>query len=436
MIVLVTLGWVGDLSADVSKPLLLCGIATCLLVLLPLAWVSAQAVMHRQQRRHLVRARVQRLAHNVDLAGTRHHTRRSDKPGWNGWRSFCIDRKIKECEGCHSFYLVACDGKPLSYFQPGQYLTFSLPLPDADKPVVRCYSLSDAPGKDHYRCSIKKVPAPSEGIPAGRASGHFNDHIQVGDIVAVKAPRGSFCLDLEKTEPVVLLAGGIGITPVLSMFNTIVAEGQERETHLFLGVRNSRDHLFRDHLEPFRRGNRNARVYISYSRPLPTDKLGRDYDFAGRISARLLEQVLPSHNYNYYLCGPQGFMDALVTGLERQTVPKQRIHTEAFGGPKKLVRPHRRVADGTAPAPGGPAIKFLRCGRTVPWDPACGTLLDFAAAHGVPIESGCRAGNCGTCVTAIKSGSVQYRAEPDEKPEKGMCLPCVCVPDGPVELDA
>lgn len=454
MIVSVTLGWAGEPSAGVSKPLLLCGIAACLLVLLQLALLSAYAVVYRYQRQNLVRARLNQLAHDVDLARTRHHTVRSGKQGWNGWRNFYIDRKIKECDGCHSFYFVPCDGKQLPCFQPGQYLTFSLPLPDVEKPLVRCYSLSDAPGQDYFRCSIKKVLAPSEGIPAGRASNHFNDHIQVGDTVAAKAPRGGFhldcgsdddCgsrLDMRRTEPVVLLAGGVGITPLLSMFNTIVEEsriveeGRARETHLFLGVRNSRDHLFRDHLEPFRRGNRNARVYICYSRPLPTDELGRDYDFAGRVTVELLEQVLPSHEYDYYMCGPQGFMDALATGLECQSVPKQRIHLEAFGVPKKLVRPHRRNAESTAPEPSGPAIKFVRSGRTVHWDPSCGTLLDFAEAHEVPIESGCRAGNCGTCATAIKSGSVQYSERPDDEPGEGMCLPCVCVPDGPIELDA
>ena len=464
MILSVTLGWVGELSAGVSKPLLFCGIAACLFVLLQLALLSAYAVTHWHQRQNLARARVDQRARDVDLVRTRHHTVRSNKPGWNGWRDLYVDRKIKECEGCHSFYFIPCDGKPLPDFQPGQYLTFSCPVPDADVPVIRCYSLSDAPGKDYYRCCIKKIPAPSERIPAGCASSHFNDHIQVGDVVSAKAPRGAFFLDCgsdvgkgsdmckgsdtAKTSPVVLLAGGVGITPLLSMFNTIVEEGpmveerpkvekgRARETHLFLGVRNSRDHLFRDHLAPYRRGNRNARVYICYSRPLPADKLGRDYDFAGRVTVELLNQVLPSRNYDYYMCGPQGFMDALASGLERHAVPKRRIYREAFGIPKKLVRPHRRGAEDTAPTPDGPEIKFSRSGRTIHWDPSCDTLLDFAEAHEVPIESGCRAGNCGTCATAIKSGSVQYLNQPDEEPEKGMCLPCVCIPDGPVELDA
>ena len=446
MILSVTLGSVGELSASVSKPLLFCGIAACLFVLLQLALLSAYAVTHWHQRQNLARARVDQRARDVDLVRTRHHTVRSNKPGWNGWRDLYVDRKIKECDGCHSFYFIPCDGKPLPVFQPGQYLTFSCPVPNADMPVVRCYSLSDAPGKDYYRCCIKKIPAPSERIPAGCASSYFNDHIQVGDVVAAKAPRGAFRLDrgtdMDETRPVVLLAGGVGITPLLSMFNTIVEQspivegGRAREAHLFLGVRNSRDHLFRDHLAPFRRGNRNARVYIGYSRPLPDDKPGRDYDFAGRVTVDLLNQVLPARNYDYYMCGPQGFMDALATGLERKAVPKQRIHGEAFGVPKKLVRPHRRGAKETAPAPDGPTIKFSRSGRTIHWDPSCDTLLDFAEAHEVPIESGCRAGNCGTCATAIKSGSVQYPNQPDEEPEKGMCLPCVCIPDGPVELDA
>ncbi len=435
MIVSVTLGWAGELSAGISKPLMTCGIAVCLFLLLQLTLLGAYAVLDLWRRRRLVSARLQQLARDVDLARTRHHIAHCSEQGWNGWRKFSIQRKIEECEGFHSFYFVPCDGRQLPPFQPGQYLTFSLALPDTDKPLVRCYSLSAAPGKDYYRCSIKKVASPGAGLPAGRASSLFNDVLQVGDIVAAKAPRGTFCLDMNKAVPIVLLAGGIGITPFVSMLDAVVEEGQARETHLFFGVRNSSEHPFRDHLEPFRRGDQNVRVYIGYSQPLPDDKLDRDYDFSGRITVELLEQVLPCQTYDYYLCGPPAFLDTLAAGLARRGVPKHSIHFESFGSTKKLVKPHRRDADGNGGVSGEPAITFSRSRRTIHWDPAYGTLLDFAEANQVPIESGCRAGNCGTCVTAVISGKVRYPEPPDEEPEQGACLPCVCVPDGPVELD-
>ena len=146
--------------------------------------------------------------------------------GWNGSRKFEIYRKQREVEGVHSFYLAPHDGKNLPPFLPGQFLTFELKIPEQTKSVIRCYSLSDSPNADYYRVTIKKIPPPPDdpdGKP-GLSSSHFNDVLQQGDILDVKAAAGQFHLAPHRDLPIVLIGGGIGITPVLSMLNALCLE--------------------------------------------------------------------------------------------------------------------------------------------------------------------------------------------------------------------
>ena len=153
------------------------------------------------------------------------------KLSWNGFRKFQIISKEQETKDITSFYLAPHDGKELPGFLPGQYLTFQITIPSQPNPVVRCYSLSDSPfHPDRYRVSIKKVPAPRDNptAPPGLISNYFHDSLKEDDIVDVKAPSGHFYLNMTRKTPVVLLAGGVGITPVLSMLNAITEMGSKR----------------------------------------------------------------------------------------------------------------------------------------------------------------------------------------------------------------
>ena len=121
--------------------------------------------------------------------------RRRRSSSWNGYRKFTVTQKSGECEDVYSFYLMPHDRKPLPPYKPGQYLTFNLDIPGRDKPVVRCYSLSDSPTRsDCYRVTIKREKAPPDkpDVPHGVASGFFSDHVKEGDLLNVKAPTGQF----------------------------------------------------------------------------------------------------------------------------------------------------------------------------------------------------------------------------------------------------
>ncbi len=373
----------------------------------------------------------------ADLMAHRKFEQDRAELSWNGFRKFEITRKVPETETVTSFYLQPHDKRPLPGFHPGQFLTFKLDIPGQPKEVIRCYSLSDAPRPDYYRVTIKRLPPPRDkpDAPPGLSSSYFHDQLQEGDILDVKAPSGHFYLDMTKQTPVVLIGGGVGITPVLSMLNAIVESGSKRETWFFLGVRDGRDHVMRDHLATVARENENVHLHVCYSSPGETDVLGRDYHHRGHVGVDLFKELLPSNNYDFYFCGPPPMMDSLFDGLAEWGVPEAHIHFEAFGPAtvKKCQKPAAAAAETAAP---GVQVAFAKSGKAAPWDPAAGSILEFAETLGVAIDFGCRAGNCGTCLTAIKKGEVEYATPPGEMPEAGSCLACISVPKTDIELDA
>ena len=387
----------------------------------------------RQQRITLERLRLQ-------MAETRLRCREVEqiKLVWNGYRKFTVAKKMTECDDVCAFYLKPHDGKALPAFKPGQYLTFQLDIPGRDKPLVRCYSISDSPHHtDYYRVTIKKEKAPKDRpeLPPGAASGYFCDLVKEGDILDAKAPAGHFFLDMAKANPVVLIAGGVGVTPLLCMANAIAASGSKREVWFFFGVRNEREHIHKAELEKLAAETDNIHLHVCYSRPDAHSEKGRDYQHEGRVSLELLKELLPSNNFEYYLCGNGAFMKSITEGLEAWGVPEKDIYFEAFGPAtvKKKVAP---------PSPTETVhlskltVTFSRSGKTARWEPSAGNLLEFAQAQGVRIESGCCAGGCGSCLVAIKSGEVDYLKPPDAEPEVGACLTCICRPKNDLVLDA
>ena len=341
-----------------------------------------------------------------------------------------------------SFYLKPYDEKPLPPFLPGQYLTFQLKIPDQPKPVIRCYSLSDSPTeRDYYRVSIKRLgPSPTEpDAPPGLSSNYFHRQLNEGDILDVKAPAGHFYLDQSSDKPVVLIGGGIGLTPVLSMLNTIVRSGSRRETWFFYGVSNRSDHAMYEHLNAIRKAHDNVRIVVCYSRPSEDCVEGTDYDHAGFVGVDLFKKLLPSNNYQFYICGPPDMMDAVTNALSEWGVPESSVNLEAFGpATVKRNKSSEQVQDAAAAAASGEGIEivFARSNKTLHWKPSDGSILEFAEENGVKLDSGCRAGNCGTCVTAIREGEVSYLSEPGAEPEAGTCLACIAVPKCRLVLDS
>jgi ferredoxin-NADP reductase len=271
----------------------------------------------------------------------------------------------------------------------------------------------------------------------GLVSSFVHDQLQVGELLDVQSPRGEFTLDPKRTTPVVLIAGGIGLTPMLCMLNAIVERGSPREVWLFYGVRNGREVIMRDHLRKLSQARDRFHLRFCFSRPGADEVVGNDYDHGECISLSLLQKELESNNYEFYICGPPAMMSSVTDGLKQWGVPERRIFSEAFGPasvPKKSAPDVPKTAGAATAA--GPKVVFSRSGKTVTWETSAGSLLEFAQANGISISAGCCAGNCGTCETAIRSGTVSYLKEPGWKPQTGTCLVCVATPSADLELDA
>lgn len=410
-----------------------------------IAVVSLQAVMlfvstlsrfSAQRRQQQLAAEV--LEEQLKAAHVHRVLREDSSLTWNGWRKFQVVRKSKECADVMSIYFAPHDRKKMPGFYPGQFLTFQVRIPGMPQPVIRCYSLSDAPKEKYYRISVKRVPASRPEFKPGLVSNYFHDELNEGDIIDLKPPGGVFYLDLASRTPVVLIAGGIGITPVLSMVNALTQRGPlTRETWFFLGVRHGEENFRRDHLKKLASQHENLHIHFCYSDPKPHEKEGVDFHHAARVSADLLKKVLPSNNYDYYLCGPPPFMEAVTKGLRDWGVPDSAVHFEAFGPASVSVKPTVPAAIADAAATGKKVkVTFARSNKEAFWTADIPNLLELAEKNGVSLPSGCRAGNCGTCMTAVKSGKVTYQKPPAFQCEGGSCLTCIGAPTDELVLDA
>lgn len=361
---------------------------------------------------------------------------------WAGWREFrVVQRRFEDAAQSQcSFYLQPVDGQPLPPFKPGQFLTFSLDVEssvggEASRAITRCYSLSDRPDPAHYRVTIKRVPPPADRpeMPPGLSSNHFHDHVHEGAVLRVKAPSGHFFIDPDADAPVVLIGGGIGITPMMSMLRWCQATQPQRTMHLYYGLRNSREHAFKPLLEEIAASHPALRLNVVYSRPADTDTKDHDYQHEGHVDIELLRRTLPHGRHQFYVCGPPAMMQTLVPALASWGVPLGDIHYEAFG-PASVRLPgsaEMAATDGVAIE-----VKFHRSGRTLSWDGRDASLLDFAERHGIEVESGCRSGGCGSCEIRLIAGSVSYEHAPDHDVSPGHCLLCVGRPSSPLGLEA
>ncbi len=409
--------------------LFLAALATYLVTLALREIVTTRAVRATADAERVVLG--ERIA---ELAERRRRDTEKAERTWDGFRKFVVARKEMEATDICSFYLEPHDRRLLPVFMPGQYLTFRLTIPGQSKPVIRCYSLSDAPKAEYFRVTIKRIgppPGKPDGLP-GLASSNFHEEIEVGNILDVKAPAGQFWLEPSDTTPVVLIGGGIGVTPVLSMLQGIVDANARREVWFFYGLRNRTEHVMARHLHGIAAQNPNISLHVCYSDPTAECRPDADYQHAERVSVDLLRRVLPSNAPHFYICGPPPMMQAMVEGLTAWGVPPERIHHEAFG-PASVKSAATSHAPASAEA--SAEIVFSRSGRQCLWD-GRSTLLEMAEANGVRLDFGCRAGNCGTCLTALKAGEIDYPSPPGMTVEAGSCLACVAVPKGKVTLDA
>ncbi|MFP3544298.1 pyridoxamine 5'-phosphate oxidase family protein [Rhizobium sp. SIMBA_035] len=341
----------------------------------------------------------------------------------NNWRRFRIEKAVNESETIRSLTLAPVDGEALIPHVAGQHLPIR--IADGDQQIRRSYTISSAPSDGQYRLSVKRE---------GKASNLLH-RMQPGDEIEARAPGGAFTIEaMERKRPAVLLAAGIGITPILAMLRHVVHEGDRtrhrRPIWLFRSSRTYGERAFDQEIAGLvERANGSVHDIRVLSSPAADD--AGNYDAAGRIDMELLKAHLPFGDYDFYLCGPGAFMQSIHDGLRGLNIAEERIHAEAFG-PSALKRDTlagQPTTPPSVPAATTPAkVIFTQSAKEARWKPGDGSLLEFAEARGLSPAYGCRAGNCGDCRTRIVKGAVSYVSEPSYPVEGGEALICCSVP--------
>ncbi|MCF3944774.1 NO-inducible flavohemoprotein [Oceanobacillus alkalisoli] len=246
--------------------------------------------------------------------------------GWIDYRDFKVMKKVKESNVITSFYLEPADGNPFPGYKAGQYITVKVDIEGEPYTHQRQYSLSCAPDEGMYRISVKREDGTAD-IPAGIVSSYLHEHVEEGNMLSISAPSGEFYLDTEDTRPLVLLSGGVGLTPMMSMLETVIKEQPERKVTYIHAAQNGNVHAMKDRVNEITESHNNVNSYVVYDRPETDDQ----YDKLGHIDTEWLSTILPTTDAAYYFCGPKGFMRAAYKILKEYGVAEEDIHFEIFG---------------------------------------------------------------------------------------------------------
>ncbi len=353
----------------------------------------------------------------------------------DAWRDYRVVRVEDESDVIRSFYLEPADGDGLMSYDPGQFLTIRTLPAGAVKPVVRTYTLSSAPADKFYRISVKREAAATADVAPVVVSNHLHDTLNCGDIIEAKAPRGAFTLDTAEVRPAVLLAGGVGITPMISMARQVAHEGLRtrhvRPLTIFHSAQTTGQRAFFDAFRNLEESTGGAIRYISLiDKAANGEKPGRDFDSLGYITVDRLRETLALDDYDFYLCGPAGFMQAVYNALRELGVRDARIFAEAFGPASLERQPDEGAMIEAAPVETADqsVVTFAESGFEQPWSDGDGSLLELAEAHGLAPDYGCRSGTCGTCAVKLLAGKVAYPTEPTAAHADDEALICCAVP--------
>ncbi|MET8828159.1 MOSC domain-containing protein [Streptomyces sp. NPDC004610] len=329
--------------------------------------------------------------------------RRIRPRAWQGWRPFTVSEVVRESPEVCSFALRPDDEETLPEFRPGQFVSVRLPAQWSESGAshVRQWSLSEHTEKPGtYRVTVKD---------SGLASGLMHTRATTGTSLALRAPAGSFTLDTGGFRPVVLIAAGIGITPILAMLQAHVRRGtQAPPLYLLYGAKNRSRQPFRDEIDRLIAELGNATATHVFSAPEEYDRPGTDFQIRGRITLPLVLEILkdnylgdpaqplriPWYEADFYLCGPDEMCTGLRDALIEEGANPDRTFTEVF----------TPVTVGTAGIDTA-RVTFARSGITTDWHAQDDlTLLELAEELGVDVPSDCRAGACHTCRHALLDG--------------------------------
>jgi len=340
------------------------------------------------------------------------------------FKKYKIEKIEVENSIIKSFYLKQTDGNVLPDYKPGQFITIKVKIENQKDELIRNYTLSDKPNKNYFRVTLKR----EEG---GKISTFFHDKLRIGDFVDVANPSGKFFLNTQSKKPVVMLSGGIGITPMMSMLEYISANQPDREVNFVHSSRNKKVQPMLNRLKELASKCDNINLFINHSKPNNDEQMGIDYDLEGKISQEFLSKILPNTEMDYYLCGPIGYMETMYSYLINLGISENNIHYEFFGEGKKLGTKPIFIDSGLTNF----KVKFTKSNKLIDWNDKHPNILDLAESIGLLPDSSCRMGTCFTCESRLIRGSIEYDPEPFIDVAGDKVLICCAKPASDIEIE-
>ncbi|HIC7211628.1 PDR/VanB family oxidoreductase [Burkholderia stabilis] len=299
-----------------------------------------------------------------------------------------VAAKHDEAADICSFELVRADGLPLPPFSAGSHIDVIVP-----GGPTRQYSLCNAPDENHrYRIAVLRDPK-SRGGSAG-----MHDRVNAGDTLTISVPRNHFALAPGATHSL-LLAGGIGVTPILCMAERLARIDASFDMHYCTRSRPRTAFLDRIARAPYA-----GRVQVHFDDEADSQR----FDIAARLA-------VPEPGTHLYVCGPKGFMDAVLTTARASGWPEAQLHYEFFAADER-----QKDQDGRF------EVEIASSGRVIVVEKNESVVQALAKA-GIEIETSCEQGVCGTCATRVLAGEPEHFdlcLTPDERAANDQFLPC------------
>jgi ferredoxin-NADP reductase len=311
-------------------------------------------------------------------------------------------------------------------FVPGQFLNLAFGIGGAR--MNRSYSISSSPTQREY------VDLTVRREPRGAVSRHINDLLEVGDQIEAGGPIGRFTFTGTEADSIVLIAAGVGITPMMSITRYLTERSWAGDIFFIYTCRTPADFIFATEVAALQRVNPKLRVAVTMSRPEGTDWKGP----RGRITKELLTQTVPNlASRRIHVCGPPSMMDSIKAILTELGAPPDQVKTEAFGATKPTPAAAGTTAKSTAPAT-GPLVTFSKNNKSAKIH-VDQTVLELSEELAIGIEFSCRVGTCGVCKVKMTSGEVEMEVQDALEPDdmaNGIILACQAKPKGDIAVEA
>ncbi len=343
-----------------------------------------------------------------------------------------------ETHDVKTFRMSLPDNQPLPFtYEPGQFLTFTLKIPGQSKPIKRSYTIASSPTqRDFIELTIKRE---QQGV----VSRFLHDEVKLNDLLEVKIPSGNFYFNGQNANSVVLIAGGVGITPMMSAARYLMDTCWDGAVYFLFCARSSNDFIFQQELTYLQARHKNLHVLVSMTRAEGTSWMGPQ----GRFTAELINNFVPEiASKEIHICGPQPMMDGVSSILKGLGVSENLIKTEAFGAAPKVKKAPAQPSSTMPPKQNSSEVsvkkafasEFVASQKTATMTVG-ETVLEAAEALDIEIENSCRAGSCGSCMIKLLSGKVQMEVDDaleEEQKGKGYILACQAIPSSDIKVEA